>query len=62
MSNVPLGIMTQKGAAAPPARGGGPSFFADNLVNLVNLANLVSLVYLANLVNLVYLANLVNLR
>ena len=50
MSNVPIGIKTQKGSAH------GGAFLADKQVNLVNLVNL------ANLVNLVYLANLVNLR
>ena len=45
MSNVPIGIMTQK---APPMA----ELLTDKLVYLVNLANLVNLVYLANLVNL----------
>ena len=47
MSNVPIGITTQKGSAH------GGAFLADKLVYLVNL------VYLANLAKLV---NLVNLR
>ena len=46
MSNVPIGITTQKGSAH------GGAFLADKLVYLVKLANLVNLVYLANLVNL----------
>ena len=46
MSNVPIGITTQKGSAH------GGAFLTDKLVYLVNLANLVNLVYLANLVNL----------
>ena len=40
MSNVPIGITTQKGSAH------GGAFLADKLVYLVNLANLV---YLVNL-------------
>lgn len=43
MSNVPIGIMTQK---APPM---AELFFADNLVHLVYLANLAKLVNLVNL-------------
>ena len=50
MSNVLIGITTQKGSAH------GGAFLADKLVYLVYLANL------ANLVNLANLANLVNLR
>ena len=46
MSNVPIGITTQKGSAH------GGAFLADKLVYLVYLANL------ANLVNLRYLINM----
>lgn len=50
MSNVSIGITTQKGSAH------GGAFLADKLVNLVYLANV------ANLANLANIANLVNLR
>ena len=43
MSNVSIGITTQKGSAH------GGAFFADNLVHLVYLANLAKLVNLVNL-------------
>ncbi len=50
MSNVSIGIMTQKAPLMAEL------FLADKLVYLVNL------VYLANLANLVNLVYLVNLR
>ena len=46
MSNVPIGITTQKGSAH------GGAFLADKLVYLVYLANLANIANIANLVNL----------
>lgn len=58
MSNVPIGIMTQKHNDTKGSAHGG-AFLTDKTVKSVKPVKIVNLVYLVYLVNL---ANLVNLR